>query len=370
MVCSNCSQETNGIKINKKLFCTNCGEAIYAAEIPATAVASSQAPATPPIPTAISRDGSKKTEKDIQKEIDLLGAEEKVIELLDKKKAIPKPKTKVGKKSIVKHNRERTEHKKEKDFMMVYNEPDPIAEPELVSPHDDQIESSKGPEFDVKEEDIKIDLSAINDEEKYPLVDRKKLADINEKKKRHHEILASFLKSGASQASQKKHKKADTKRKLMITAYILIPVIIVSALVGLVFYVNLYGNKAEPAVKKAESAVGFSYTSPQYVPLGYALTYLTTGDANAINYDYQYGSEKAKRLNIYISKTTLTRESIFKEFLVPKGEPYTQETRGEAEYWLLSDSALYFVSNNLLYEIISSDKMPSEELTKIADGLL
>jgi hypothetical protein len=126
---------------------------------------------------------------------------------------------------------------------------------------------------------------------------------------------------------------------------------------------------ADRAVKEAENlAVGFK--KPEYVPAGYEFTYLTEGTSQSINYDYEYQNNPQKKLNIFVSRTELTSETIYEQLVKEKGGSYSEKSINGVSYWFVSDNSLYFVSNNLLYEIVSSDKMPAEELLKIADGLL
>lgn len=388
MVCGNCGQETKGIRINQKLFCTNCGEKISIVPIPdqdvlpapAVPVVPKPETSTSAIPKRISKDGQEIVSKGREREIDLLEAEEKIIEVIEKqnkgkktqiKKKVPRKQKKRSKvRPIIKHNRDRADNHKKKDYLVIPNEPDPIKEPELLSPHDDQIEASKGPNVKIEDTGVKINLSSPDTDVRYPLVDKEKIKDIQEKQQRHNVALFNFFKSGASQANKKITKKKIKNRGWKIFLTIGIPLICIVFFVGLVLYVNLYGNKAVPAVKKAESSVSFNYKKPRYVPARYELTYQTSGDSDSINYDYIYLPSAGTKLNIKISKTEIKVSELYGKIINPLNKEYATEKKDEVELWLVNDTSLYFISDNLLYEIISSDKMPREELIKIVDGLL
>lgn len=375
MICQNCGKETRGIKVNQKLYCTDCGEEINVPKDTTTQEDTALGYVNPPEPKLIDKDKIVKLQDEIKNTENLLEAEEEIIEEVSKNIPPPeniKKKTKIPKtkKKVIKTNRERTDVRHEKDFLLLKDEPDPIKDPELESPHDDQIEASKGPVLDIKCKANEINFLGVDDEQKYPLVDDNKLKNIVEKQQRHKDILTSFLKSGASQATQKKYKKADKKKHHKIFWSLSSIFFLIAIFTGLVLYVNLYGNKAAPAVEKAEATFDIAHKRPAYVPVGYELTYLTKAESDIIDYNYIYRPDKKKTLDIVISKTDLNNELIYENKVKPQGGTYYEKEANGISYWVVEDKFLYFVNNNLLYEIISSDKMPREELIKIADGLL
>jgi DNA-directed RNA polymerase subunit RPC12/RpoP len=384
MVCGDCGQETGGIKINNKLFCTNCGEALLVPPVvPGPIISQPETVMAPPIPQdpepAITDNlGQTKTLSDIENDVEVMEAEEEVLdEIIRANQSAAKMATKKKPKSaiirskknkeIVKHNRDRIIPKKVNDYILVEGEPDPIGEPELESPHDMELTENKVPLATMPQDSAGINLAEAKDNIGLALVDEETKQRIKEKNQRHTEVLTNFLKTGASKVARNIPKKRMKNKYLLPVGIILI---IILGFLGLVFYVNLYGNKAGPAVKKAESVAVFGSLRPTYVPAGYAPTYLTSGTTDSINYDYEYSPDTAKKLNIIISKTDITATDIYQKKIVPLQKKFSETNRGANDYWIVDNSSLYFVSDNLLYEIVSSAKISEEELIKIADGLL
>lgn len=396
MVCAKCGDETKGIKLNGKLFCTNCGEALLVpkATTPKRTPTTSETPvsdATPPKPKLITKEGDDPSEK--QKEIEALRAEEEAL-LLIGKEAIQKTKADKAKKEapnkdktikrgaskeIKKHNRDRITHKKNMQWAVLPNEPDPIKEPEIETPTEDQIEPPKENLADTNKYVGEVNLISPKkmpaekpEKNEYPLLDKRKTEKIQEKRRGHHKVLNEFLKStaGPTTQNQPKKKKREKSRHRKLFWILIILAIFILGFIALVLYVNFYAINPGRAQKQAESAVSFSYKKPSYIPSGYELSYKTSADVDYINYVYEYAPDKSKTIEIKISKSDLTKESFFPQKIQPLGQEYIQTTKDGVDLYFIGRNSLYFLNNGLSYEVVSAEKISQEELTKIAGGLI
>jgi uncharacterized protein YpmB len=386
MQCQNCGQETNGIKINNKLFCTNCGGPLSVAANVETepdkestthenlSDGAVEAKAEAKIIRPADDVNFKKIIEDEEREIDILEAEEELLDVISEINPEPKektkkvePKKKPGRKKkipIIKHERKRA------GYTLVTGEPDPISEPELPIPHDSLIEEAK--EELVTADSSPMEVNFITDrEENFPLATTKEESVYKEKVRQKNEALRGFFKSGLVEVSKKK--KAIIKNKKKMTLAIVISLIIgvtILAFIGLVLYVNLIGKNPQRAIKKAESKTTFQYNKPEYLPPGYVPSYLTSGSEGTIEYIYVYAPSKQKTISIKVNNDGWTEEKILSQIVANSTDTYIQKKVSETNVWLLGDYGLYFVKNNVLYEIHSSDTISSDELIKIAEGMI
>lgn len=346
--------------------------------------------------------------------------EEEMIDVLQEKLGVPenpplppeppKPKPQVEIKDIVKHNRPRVQHNVvEKGYVIVPGEPDIVKTPEIESPEpeEDSLDVKEmektpvnfaaediSPTFteppseevtEVEEEpqtvpeameepvaeEIKEDTEekpANQEEIEEDELTNTPAPEINVHEK-HKQVFSDFLKSGLSQTT--KHKKKKVKKgigkKLMST--IIIILIVLAAIAGFVFYVNTYILNNDNAVKKAESTFGQSLR-PGYLPLGYQASYETNASSNGIDYVYLYSPNKSNRIDIKITKTDVTPETILEKVIKPLGKDYTQSQLDNTTIWYVGTGKALFIKDSKLYEITSSAKISSEELRKIAEGLI
>lgn len=402
MQCPNCGTETKGIKINRKLFCTNCGVKIGIQEIPQNKQKQrivnneelNNQPVVPKIqnpkqfsePKAkiITQSGEEITNSPLEeaeekvlgkieiaagkKEIDTLTAEEKILGLLEKKamnKTQKKTKNTLGNKTIKKHNRPRVERHKKNDFVILPGEPNPIETPELKYPEKDQIEPPKEKLAEADESEIKINFLKPESEIKYPLLEKERIAEINKKAKVRQKIVTNFLKETAPKKQTRKKKKSH--KKLWFASIIIIIVTLVA--VGMVLYVNLYATRPERANETLNLAQ-FNYKVPTYIPPGYEISYKTTAGPDFANLVYEYKPDETKALEIKITETELNAGSLFKEKIEPQAKSYELISENEVDFYFVEQNSAYFINNNLLYEITSSDGLGKEELQKIAEGLI
>jgi ribosomal protein S17E len=181
MVCPKCGHETKGIKLNGKLFCSFCGEVIKdSTEIleesyQSTPVYAASAPIelTKPISDyeakVISPDEHVNTVTPVsenplsEKKIDFLKAEEEIVDLIEQAEPEIASQAEVSV-DIKKHQRPRTDHR-DTDFELVENEPNPVAEPELESPHDMLVEDVE-PEEAILAEPILEQIPEVPDTDK------------------------------------------------------------------------------------------------------------------------------------------------------------------------------------------------------------
>jgi len=495
LVCPNCESETNGLKLNNRLYCTECGFDLSKPKKdeakpentepkPATERKGSSAPVrevkpdisfpeglTPPAPTVIppteaKREAEQETEEAEKEilpetqtdEVASLEAEKEVLELVEEeaqkleeehrpdttekdqeaprkvieeaeedadisvvvKKPVKLPRTT---KTIKKHERPRTDLKREGDFVLIPGEPDPIAEPEIteataasepiepepnqkISEPDEQTvaedspepqpEINENPSKDIDEvvEEVRqkafksdiepkplvnVDVKKEQDELKKKKEQEKEIATAEEEetietadKPRTNDALLNFFKQATESKSDEPKKKRHHKTnkfnwKLFLS--ISIPFLIVLILVTLVLYVKFYAGKPEVFVKKAEEKTAFTHLTPGYIPVGYQAALDTKATANEIIYAYEYLPDRSKKLKVAAAQSDITPETIKDRIVVPTGKDYTAATEGDWELWHVGDNTIYFVSNGVLYTISSSDGLSKEELTKVATGL-
>lgn len=374
MQCQNCKQESAGLKINGKVFCTNCGEEILVVpqNEPAPIQTPQEAPSNlptevTPTPKIISAEGDiyERVIEDEVREINILEAEEEVLDLLAKtasattkpKEAAPEPaepkntpteKTKTTKKpKIIKAKRSRVTPKQSSGFKVIPGEPDPIKTPELPIPHDDMIEAS-------------------NEVEKAP----EKEPTLEPSPKPHHEETPPVENTeNKAQPTNNKRKPKDKKKKSFLVTGIILGVLLVS-FAALVIYVNFYGINSKRAVATAEQQTSFNYKKPSYLPAGFEASYLTTGTNQAIEYVYQYAPDKDRQIRVKIEKSELDKNSLFSEIVYPQGGSFSQATVGGIEFWTIGDKKAVFVFENALYQISSTEEISKEEITKIVEGII
>lgn len=358
MICPSCNKETQGIKVNGKLFCPQCGELlnpptmavpvvepVVAASTNVETAEQNPNPFEIPKPKVITEEGAEITD-----ELKKLEAEEEVLEVLEKaatKQKTPKPTLKIKNQEIKKHNRKRVHHQKEKEFVVA----------KAIQNENPNVTPESEPEKAVPE--VKIEESI------FPLLRKEEKVELEQKKAVKQKAFVSFLKSGIQNPrTAKKPKKS--KKGLYITLGIFGVIVSLGALVVLI---NVIYFNPQKNLRKAESKVTFKYQKPAYLPPGYDISPNTTGTSNSIKYVYFYLPNKSKELSISISKTELTNENIFETVIKPKGLGYIETENEGQKYWFVGENSLYFLKENKLYEISSSDTIALEELTKIAKGL-
>jgi hypothetical protein len=408
VVCNNCKSETNGLKLNNRLYCTECGFLLSApeptteAELPEI-INSNEA-------TIESKVGDfevpKISEEAEEFSLAPLEAEEEVLDLvIDKAKELEGNEDKHGSvkstakaklpktsNTIKKHNRHRTDLKKEGDFTLIPGEPDPIAEPEIEAPEVDTAQN------EITDIDIPVIVEASDKEE----VEEKKVEpvvvkDIEEpksvaapviieaenvkeekgnedspKQNPNNEVLLKYFQKqvdkGTSGKKQTKKKKKKGFKWGLFWA-ITIPVIVVLCLIGLVLYVNLYAGKPEVALERAEQRATFAHLKADYIPAGYTLSYKTNGSEKQIEYVYEYQPEPTRTIIIRAEKTNLLAEDIRPKVIDPLGKTFINITESGRSLWIVGDNSLYFIENGILYTITSSGDITNAELIKIAVGL-
>lgn len=394
MQCHSCKQETASIKINNKLFCTNCGERLGIEVLPAEAANNSSQTNSmdqkfhDPVPKIIPAEDSVNYEKIIDdevREINILEAEEELLDVIkelpqpkqkeepkelqseEKKEKLEKLKAKKEKAPIIKHNRKRAG-----GYTIVPGEPNLIKEPELPIPHDDMIDVSHEPIVSADNSPVEVNLATPeNDkEENYPLALKEETETIKEKKIIRNAALRGFFKSGVVEVSKKKKRIKKKPMKLSKILWITIPVVAAFLLAGLVAYVNIYGNNPVNSIRKSESKVAFEYKKPAYLPPGYEASYITRGESNYITYLYWYTPNKKKTITLDISSGEWTDTKLQTEVIANTKEQFAQKSIRETKVWLLGEYAIYFAKDNVLYQISASDTISSEELLKIAEGMI
>jgi hypothetical protein len=369
MICSKCGTETNGIKLNKKTFCTNCGELLSLppqepkpepAEIETETKAYNQPKEFEPTAKVIDADGN---QKKLESEIQTLEAEEEVIDLIANELKAPAKKAKkvVKDTTIKKHNRKRVFHHRPDDFKVYPNEPDPIKEPELEVPHDDMITTEP-------EEKPQPIVPAVEESVGSALLDDEVRQKVETKKAVHREAFVSFLKSGASQATTvKKQKVKKGKYKKLIIFTILI-VVLIGIGGGFVFYMNSYALNPDKQASIAEAKAGLSITRPSYFPPGYKLSFLTTGQKDAINYVFEYEPDNSKRIDLLISKSTMSEDEVFEKVVKTSGKEYEETITDNHKVWYIDGKSVVFIKDGLLYQVSASSETAKGTLSKMAEG--
>ncbi len=381
MQCKNCGQETDGIKINGKLFCTNCGEALEVNKIEEPKI--SEIP-EPPRAKIISQNDESPELKEEEVELDILEAENLALDqilketLLEQKNISSKitntRNTKIKLKEetkhhpIIKHERARADKIHGLDLMD--NQPNPIDEPELPIPHDDMIEESKVTLATPKDE-VTINFADTNEDQRFPLLTNESKENITLKQKQKSTALKSFFAKGLVESSKNKKtssKKTPKKHKGIYLTLIVI-FFIIFCFILFVLYVNFYAINPDRAVKKAEENISFEYTKPKYIPPGYEINYQTNAKDDKITYIYEYLPDKSKTLTILIEKSNISNEKIFDDFVLESNMEYSEKTFHGIIFWIIGDTKAIF-KDKALYQIGSSDTISTEELTKIVEGII
>ncbi len=356
MICPNCKFENKGIKLNGKLFCISCGEIMEnAIEIleHSYEIQDSELKNNPIEPRRFSKEGKDITPHSQNENINLLEAEEEVIEEIEK--VLIKSSQIRKKQEIIKKNRERITIKPSSGFNLILNEPDPIKEPELPSPHNMQITSHKEIDYEKK-------IS-------FPLHERKEQQSLQQNIEMEKNALTIFSKEGVSGVQIKKQKK-KSKKKLFVLIFI--PFVFFVAIVSVIIitHVNSSNNNPEEIIKKIETKPSFDYNPPSYISPGYEITNQSYSYSTEIHYIYEYLPDTNKQLIINISKVKNIKTSILEDIIKPLHETYYKYPMTEFDVWFVGDKKALFVYNDLLYEISTSDKMITSEVIKIIKGLI
>lgn len=438
MICPSCQEETRGIRINGKVFCSVCGEKIAhpTEEAAVTVDTEKKEKQTPtkqesedPKPKIITREGE---------DLNLLNAELTALEMIEEeaireeeaeedafikdlgkseKKSKPtktkakktKEKPKIEKRTIVKHNRKRTDLKP-KSFMVIEGEPDPITTPELEFPTEMEVTAAKSykntspvtredgsdrsnekqhkteaemsPKIEIEsvqaefvneaeKAEQKPNENILEDEVSYPLFGKDKAEELDNKKQKKQQALTQFLQAGVKKPTKsKKKQKKKKKRDRKILTLVAVAFAIIVPIVGLFAYVNLYWANPKVAQKKAEAIVSINFKKPGYIPPGYEIDQQTKASENEIEYHYTYFNNEKRNLSFKITETTKTELEVYSEFVSKEGIEYAEFVEEGQRYWYIDDKKLVFKNDNLLYVISASDKISTDELLKIAEGLI
>jgi hypothetical protein len=372
MICSSCGTETNGIKLNEKIFCTNCGEVLSIPkqvepepiEIEPETKSYSAPREFEPTAKVIDVEGN---QKKLEKEIETLEAEEEVIDLITKDLKSPKkgPKKELKNTEIKKHNRPRVFHQRSDDFKVYLNEPNPIKDPELEVPHDDLIT-----EKSEEENEPQIVVPAVEEAPGTALLEDEVRQRVEAKKAVHRKAFVGFLKSGTSQATaiKKKKEKDHHYRKLMIVLGATILFIIGSG--AFIYYMNNFGLNPDHQATVAEKSSGMSIKRPGYTPPGYALSFLTSGQKDSINYVYEYLPDKNKRIDVIVTKTNMSEDELFASTVKSSGKNYEETTEDDTRVWYIDNKIIVFVKNGLSFQVMANTETAKGTLFKMIEGML
>lgn len=347
MTCPNCGQETTGIKLNGKLFCSFCGELI---KDPAELLEESYEHArfdsggTQSIP-------KESTSLPVDSEPDY-----------QQKRYKKGPSFSVGKNSagmIKKHQRPRTDAR---EFGLVTNEPDPISEPELEAPDNMLIEAKSAPAPVTPEvKDTK--------EANFSLLPYEYRKELKQNAKKKQDILTSYLKetSGMSKEGKKPSKKNKTRKKKNVFARVTITLIITLILagVGMVYYVNNYVINTATTEKKLNKNASFIHKKPRGVPEGYQLSYLSKAGNNYILYRYDFKGDRDRYVSMKAEKTDLKSAAEVIDVLGP-GINFAKYSYDGLEFWQVESGEVYVVADNVLYTFSQSGELFDEIILDFA----
>lgn len=430
MTCDACGQETTGVKLNGKLYCSNCGSLLEQKASPLKTTIEEAAPvevqeAAPELQEEVSQATiASEPNEDTNAPDAVDRATEDVLVSLDKKLSAlsalfpqkevakdepkpepkpvrvekitlppekPEPKAKKTEKaldelptlkpkfSIIKHGRPVVAKVRRNDFLRLPNEPDPIAEPELGVPHDDLI-TQGNTDYAKADSEVKFDLTKeqpIEESAEALTEDNSReetAAPTNHSAINKGSFLTSFLKETATAkptvtAKPQKNKKQKLNKKVIyIVLASLAALLTVIILVAL--YLHFYTAKPQVAKKVAETAAEFSHLKPNYIPAGYVLSGETKGNNNSITYVYRYLPDENKSYQIVAKKSDVTNTTFEDKIVKPAKLDFTSSTQTNGDiYWYLGERKLSFIHNGILYEISSNTDIFRDELTKIAAGL-
>lgn len=407
MVCPNCQSETNGLKLNNRLYCTECGFLLTPPE-----EEKKVEPVEPPQIKEVRKRNFEDTPKS-QPEAKIISgfsddfavapleAEEEVLDLvIDEAKKLEEEKKAKEKdvgsvkiptmkklpnttRTIAKHNRPRTDLKKEGPFTLIPGEPDPIAEPEIepASEEEEVAPNVKIPVTPIIEKveeepkDIEIDSPGdeveILDETNEPTVPEKKEDSnkVNPPNLKNEMLLNYFRKVGNEPVREVKPKKKKKEFNWILLWGIVIPLILIISFVGLVLYVNLYAAKPDVAVRRAERQISFGYLHAGYLPPGYAVSYKTNATSASIEYVYEYLPDKTKTLSIKAEQTTLKPDDIRPKIITPTGKQFVNYSEDGRSLWYVGGDTIYFIEIGVLYTIRTNSDIKLAELIKVATAL-
>ena len=397
MVCTNCGKETKGIKLNGKIFCSFCGEIIkdpteileeaylHSPKNKETAASPKESPKNsipeemiPRILRPDYEDEATARKEPGKEEVQLLEAEEEIIDLISKKSSTNKAVKRAGNKTIRKHDRARTDAR---NFELIPNEPDPIAQPELEAPTDSLIsDHEEEPEVKPEKEtghmsEVEprpMDLTQNIPKEQKPIAsvvkDREKSPD--ESKRKRQEIFTDYLRqtSGVSQSKNNRKKKKKTKKrkshKLLWTFVILFIFIIGAGF--LIYYANNVATDQSKIVKDLEANTSFNYNEPTGIPAGYELSYLSEKGENYIKYHYTFIGNRDKYVSVRIEPTEIKSEDIFESIIKELKTGYSMTREGGLEFWLTEDHKIFVIKDNVLYSFDQSGELFDEIIMNFA----
>ncbi|MDD3679008.1 MAG: hypothetical protein PHT36_02055 [Patescibacteria group bacterium] len=381
MDCQVCQKKSAGIKINGKIFCPYCGEIIkdptelleesYEKKSKkedgfddVSSVPENQEPKA----KRIDKEGKEieKIKEDIKSSKTEREVIEKIEELSLKKK---KELTKIKNKKIIKSNRNRI------GMSVLPNEPDPIKVLELEPPTNLEIQKkidlANQDHGQEKEKGKKNRNKKEADKEK---ISAKKELDILSEKTESKE--SDFLKNKLNLKKTKDKKMLPRKqgacqkkrRVLFIVLLFFVALVILGG--GTVFYVNNFVINPSIVLERIEKKPKFDFKRPVFMPPGYEINHLSSSNDKTIEYVFQ---KFDKSNQIKIKETFLSDNGfeIYREIVAKKNVDYKLfSLDDDNEIWLLGKREAYFINKDILFEIVTTDQIPEEDLLKIAKDLI
>ncbi len=339
MKCPSCNKETRGIKLSGKVFCTYCGDVIKSAaevleefyEHQDRSEEKRPDPKRPPVSPP--------------KEINFLDAAKRSDKKVVVEKHPEEEKPKVVQKKIIKHNRNRA------GMTVLKNEPDPITQLEIESPHDSQLEPPSKKQTTSKNKKASPKVEKKKKKPPAPQKPKRKKAKPKEK----------------TRPQKRPRRRLSIKKAIMVTA--IAAVIVSSFLMGLIFYINNYVKNEDDIKEGLEATPEFEFRKIENTPPGYELSSLSKSEKDRVEYRYtKAGGEET--IIFRATKKDIETEKIYEDLVSSAQSDHLKIAVKETEVWVLEQKMVSFEKDGVFYEIEFPEGTPFDEIREIIEEVI
>lgn len=245
---------------------------------------------------------------------------------------------------------------------------------ETPEPTEIELESEKSLDLDIGGEPVEVPEIEIENKTK----EKKENELLKEGRYKESQVNSSDLDSikapievkndKANPKNKPKSQKTRSKKKKAVVIATVAIFTFLGLLSGLVLYVNGVALDEKAIARRIEEKPQFEFNKMTYIPPGYNLSYQSDSEKNYIEYNFL----KFDKSESMIFKATLVDSNfdVFEEVILSAATEYQSFIISDTTIWSLGDNEYVFIINNVLYELNSSDKIPSSELQKILEGIV